>query len=254
MTGRSKQSTDTLDRPDRRRPEPLWHQVEQSIRTAIDGGRWRPGTRIPGEDQLTGMLGVSRITVRHALAKLEAAGVLRREHGRGTFVRTPRLVAGTRMLTSFSDEMAALGLEVSTRVLAVRQVPATDIVAEALEIEAGTPVVRLRRLRFGGTHPIGIQTAHLRVDRVDRLSASEIGATSLYRLLRERYGIRPAWADEVFRVAGASRRDAELLGIAPGEAVFTVERITSDEHGPFEFTMSTMRGDRYEIRSSLHAP
>ncbi len=80
-----------------------------------------------------------------------------------------------------------------------------------------------------------------------------VGDRSLYTLLRERYGIHPALAEEVYRVAGAGRRDAELLGIDPGAAVFLVERITSDERGPFEYTLSTMRGDRYEIRSSLRA-
>ena len=245
--------TATLARPDRRRPEPLWHQVEQSIRATIDGGGWDPGTRIPGEDRLTSMLGVSRITVRHALANLEAAGVLRREHGRGTFVRTPRLVAGTRALTSFSEEMAALGLEISTRVLDVRRVAAGEPVAAALEVPVGTRVVRVRRLRFGGSHPIGVQTAHLRLDRVDGLGAGDLGEGSLYQLLRDRYGIRPAGAEEVYRVAGATSRDATLLGLDPGDAVFVVERVTSDERGPFEFTMSTMPGDRYEIRSSLRA-
>jgi GntR family transcriptional regulator len=243
----------TMTRPDRRRPEPLWHQVEQSIRAAIDSGTWKAGARLPGEDQLTDLLGVSRITVRHALANLEAAGILRREHGRGTFVRSARLVAGTRALTSFSEEMSALGLDVATRLLDVRRIKATGPIAEALEIVEGSAVVRLRRLRFGGGQPIGVQAAHLRGDRVDGLTAADVGDGSLYTLLRERYGIHPALAEEVYRVAGAGRRDAELLGIAPGDAVFFVERITSDERGPFEYTLSTMRGDRYEIRSSLRA-
>ena len=243
----------TMTRPDRRRPEPLWHQVEQSIRAAIDSGTWKAGARLPGEDQLTDLLGVSRITVRHALANLETAGILRREHGRGTFVRSARLVAGTRALTSFSEEMSALGLDVATRLLDVRRIKATGPIAEALEIDEGSAVVRLRRLRFGGGQPIGVQAAHLRGDRVDGLTAADVGDGSLYTLLRERYGIHPALAEEVYRVAGAGRRDAELLGIAPGDAVFFVERITSDERGPFEYTLSTMRGDRYEIRSSLRA-
>ncbi len=242
-----------MNRPDRRRPEPLWHQVEQSIRSAIELGTWESGTRIPGEDQLTEMLGVSRITVRHALANLKTAGILRREHGRGTFVRPARLVASTRALTSFSEEMTALGLSVSTRVLDVRRVAATDRIADGLETPDGTPVARVRRLRFGGQQPIGIQTAHLRLDRIPDLTAAELGDGSLYGLLRERYGIQPAWAEDVYRVAGASTRDAELLGIDRGHAVFMVERITSDERGPFEYTLSTMRGDRYEIRSTLRA-
>jgi GntR family transcriptional regulator len=242
-----------VTRPDRRRPEPLWHQVEQSIRAAINSGTWASGNRIPGEDQLTEMLGVSRITVRHALANLKTAGILRREHGRGTFVRAARLVASTRALTSFTDEMASLGFDVSTQVLDVRRLHAINRIAEALEIPDGTVVVRLRRLRFGSQQPIGIQTAHLRVDRVPDLKAADVVNASLYRLLRENYGIEPAWAEEIYRVAGASRRDAELLRIDPGHAVFMVERITSDERGPFEYTLSTMRGDRYEIRSTLRS-
>ena len=106
-------------------------------------------------------------------------------------------------------------------------IAATDRVAEALEIDAG--------------------------DRVDGLTAGDLDDGSLYALLRECYGIHPALAEEVYRVAGAARRDAEPLGIRRGDAVFVVERITSDERGPFEYTLSTMRGDRYEIHSSLCA-
>src|SRR4051812_24222717 len=244
----------TLARPDRQRPEPLWHQVEQSVRAAIDGGSWRSGARIPGEDELTKVLGVSRITVRHALSNLQSAGVLRREHGRGTFVRSARLVADTRALMSFSQEMAALGLDTGTRVLDVSWDTASDRVAEALEVAETTAVVRVRRLRFGGGQAIGVQTAHLGGDRVDGLSSVNIGDGSLYQLLRDRYALYPVLAQELYRVGVAGTAEAELLGIAAGDAVFVVERITSDERGPFEYTTSTMHGDRYEIRSTLHAP
>jgi GntR family transcriptional regulator len=245
-------------RPDRRRPEPLWHQVEQSLRREIDAGRWPSGSRIPGEAELTTLLGVSRITVRHALANLEAAGVLRREHGRGTFVRSPRLVAGTRALTSFSHEMAALGITVGSRLIGVDVAPAPADVAEALEISAGDDVVSVRRLRLGGGQPVGVQTAHLRADRVPGFLAGDLDAGgsaggSLYAVLQQRFGIVASDASEVFRVAGASGDDAALLEIAPQTPVFVVERLTSDERGPFEFTRSTMRGDRYEIRTTLRA-
>src|SRR6266581_2662697 len=101
-----------LAAPDRSRPEPLWHQVERAILARVSEGHWPIGSRIPAEDQLCKLLGVSRITVRHALRNLEDSGTLRREHGRGTFVRSAALVAGTRNLTSFTDEMATLGMKV----------------------------------------------------------------------------------------------------------------------------------------------
>ena len=70
-----------LQRPDRRRPEPLWHQAEMALRELIERGEWASGSQIPNEDRLCDMLGISRITVRHALRNLEEAGLLRRRAG-----------------------------------------------------------------------------------------------------------------------------------------------------------------------------
>jgi len=236
--------------PDRNRPEPLWHQVERAILARISEGHWPTGSRIPAEDQLCKLLGVSRITVRHALRNLEESGTLRREHGRGTFVRSAALVAGTRNLTSFTDEMATLGMHAGSRLIARDAIPATAPMAAALEIGEGERVVRIRRLRLGDNAPIGIQTAHLRFDRAGGLLDEEVTG-SLYAHLQARYGIVPSEASEVYRVGAVSEDEASLLEVAAGSPAFVVERTTVDARGPFEFTLSTMRGDRYLIRSTL---
>lgn len=237
---------------DRNRPEPLWHQAEQALRTAIANGTWPDGAQLPNEGKLSEMLGVSRITVRHALRNIEESGLLRREHGRGTFVRNATVIAGVRGLTSFTQEMADRGLVVGSRVLDIVEVPASDEVADALEVPAGAPVCRIRRLRAGNNLPIGIQTAHLPASRVPGLSAFEGPLLSLYDTLRTRFGIVPEEAREIYRVGTVSEADAALLELTPGSPVFIVHRIAADRGGPFEFTVSTMRGDRYEIRSKLH--
>ena len=158
-----------LQRPDRRRPEPLWHQAEMALRGLIERGEWTSGSQIPNEDRLCDMLGISRITVRHALRNLEEAGLLRREHGRGTFVRSATVVAGVRGLTSFTDEMKTLALAASTRLLEAHLIQADEEIADALEIALGEQVVQLKRLRLGNGMPIGIQTSHLPVSRVPGL-------------------------------------------------------------------------------------
>ena len=201
------------------------------------------------------MLGVSRITVRHALRNLEAAGVLRREHGRGTFVRTPRLVAGTREPHQLQrgDGRARAGRS-APGVLDVRRVRggraggggARDAGRHARRAHSAPALRRQPPDRHPDRAPAPRSCRRPRA----RPTSARVRCT---QLLRDRYGIRPAGAEEVYRVAGATSRDAALLGLDPGDAVFVVERITSDERGPFEFTMSTMRGDRYEIRSTLRA-
>lgn len=241
-----------FEKPNRSRPEPLWHQAEQAMRALISSGEWATGAQIPNEERLCDLLGVSRITVRHALRNLEDSGLLSREHGRGTFVRSPTVIAGVRGLTSFTQEMVNLGLDVGTRLLDAQRVAADPQVAGALEIEEGTPVVRLRRLRLGNDQPIGIQTAHLPEARVPGLLDAAGRIASLYDTLKAAYGIVPLEAREIYRIGAVKPEDAELIQLPAGSPAFVVERIAFDRRGPFEFTVSTMRGDRYEIRSVLH--
>ena len=254
--GRSGMEADTMSeatypQPDRRRPEPLWYQVEQAIRTIVKGGEWATGAQIPAEDRLCSMFGVSRITLRHALRNLEEHGLLRREHGRGTFVRSTTLVAGTRELTSFTQEMGHLGLVVGSRLLDCSLTTANAATAAALEIDEGDPVVRIRRLRLGNDAPIGIQTAQLSTARVPGFLDSGCRKARSTKRWKSATASCRVEAREVYRVAAVGAEDAALLDLAEGSPAFVVERITTDERGPFEFTVSIMRGDRYEIRSTL---
>lgn len=240
-----------IRRPDRNRPEPLWHQTEQSLRDMILRGDWQDGDQLPNETRLTEMLGVSRITLRHALRRLEESGHLRREHGRGTFVRRSTIVAGIRGLTSFTEEMAFLGDQVGTRGTDATELPAEGDIAEALALRPGDPVIRLRRVRLSNGNPIGVQTAYLPAHRVPGFLPFAGELTSLYDLLHDRWGIAPQSAEELYRAGTVSAEDAADLSVAPGSPAFEVRRTTSDAQGPFEYVESTMRADRYEIRSRL---
>lgn len=240
--------TPSAQRLDRSRPEPLYHQLETDLRERILAGEWEPGEQIPTEERLGELYGVSRITIRQAVRNLVDSGYLERGQGRGTFVREPVLVAGERGLRSFSEEMRALDLEPGARVLDARTVPARGAVAEHLGLEGGAEVHRLRRLRTGDGKPIGLQTAHLPAARFPGLAAELAGGASLYQVLRTEYGVELDHARETFSVVRISKDAAQLLGVEPGEPAFHVERIAYDATGPFEYTVSVMRGDRYRIQ------
>lgn len=253
-TGANKSDSDgkaRLSRPDRSRPEPLWHQVVQTLSTTIEEGIWSPGDQLPGESHLCQLLGVSRITIRHALQKLDEQGLVRKEHGRGTFVRSSRLIGGSPSVTSFSGEMRALGRQPGGALLDAEIAMADTRTASALGLSEPREVLRVRRLRTGDGLPIGIQTAHILCDFVPGLDGADVADRSLYDLLEERFGLTPVTAEEVYRVGAASDEEAALLDVEPGSPVFLVLRVSSSEQGPFEFTTSTMRGDRYEIRTTL---
>ena len=86
--------------------------LEQLIDTEL-----HPGDAIPSERTLVTRLGVSRVTVRQAIADLVEGRVLERVHGKGTYVTGPQ-VDSRLHLTSFSREMRDRGLVPATVVLA----------------------------------------------------------------------------------------------------------------------------------------
>jgi GntR family transcriptional regulator, N-acetylglucosamine utilization regulator len=233
---------------------PLYHQVELDMRRRVEDGQWRAGDRIPSESELCDHYGASRITIRRAISELVADGLLVRYPGRGTFVREPTFTAGPRGLTSFTQEMASLGLRASAKVMDVRRRPVPADVGDRLGLSEAEDVVVLTRLRTGDGKPMGVQTAYLPAELVPGMELAELGDGSLYTFLAEMYGVQPAEAEEVFEVGPIRGADAQLLDVRSGTCGFHVERLTLDADGrPIEYVRSVIRGDRYRIRMSLSA-
>ena len=67
---------------------PKYQQVYAALRREIQSGRWKRGDRLPSEADLVQTYGASRITVGRAVRELQAAGLVERRAGSGTYVRT----------------------------------------------------------------------------------------------------------------------------------------------------------------------
>ena len=68
---------------------PKYAMVRDYLSERIDSGEYQPGDRLPTEDSLVEILGVSKGPIRQAVSDLEQRGVLRKVQGRGTFVCEP---------------------------------------------------------------------------------------------------------------------------------------------------------------------
>src|SRR5918992_430455 len=86
------------DSIDRMSDRPAYRQIADQLRRAITTGELAAGEQLPSERQLEQQYGVSRTTVRQAVARLQTEGLIVAEHGRGLFVRSrPSLQPGRRM-------------------------------------------------------------------------------------------------------------------------------------------------------------
>jgi GntR family transcriptional regulator len=236
-------------------PIPLYHQLKMVILREIEAGRWKPGDRIPTENELIARFRVSKITVRQALRELATLGYIRREQGRGTFVQRPPLEEGPRGLTSFTDEMQHHGLIATSQVLEQGLIAGPDDITAKLQLANAAPVFRLRRLRFADGEPMGLQTAYVPSALVPRIDEMPFTDVSLYQVLRSEYNLHPVTARETHIAVLVSSEEAGLLRIPPGSPALAAERMTYLADGtPLECVRSIMRGDRYKIVLDLASP
>lgn len=231
---------------------PLYYQIRESILADIRSGRLKPNDPLPSEQQLSAQLGVSRMTARQALQSLCMLGVAYRYRGKGTFVSGVKFEMNFRQVRSFTEEMSALGMSVSSKVLSLDVVRASSEIAEALRLAPGSEIVRLRRLRIGDGVPMAIELCHLAHHLCPGFAEYFSPGDSLYEVLAKRYGIRIKFSDETVEASRTLAEDARLLGISRGSPIFLFTRVSYSESGqPVEYVKSRYRSDRYKIVNRL---
>ena len=224
-------------------------QIEEWLAEAIEAGRLAPGDRMPTEQDLSEWLGVSRMTLRHALATLSRRGLVDRAVGRngGTFVAQPKLEQDRTTLAGFSEQLRRHGMVAGARVLSAAERPARPGVAAALKIAVGDPVCEIRRVRLGDGNPIAVECSAFPAALFPGLLQCRLDG-SLYDLLDEKYQQRPGRARESLEPVTAGVREAEALEIREGAPLMLVERIAYAQAGhPVEFARDLFRGDRTRI-------
>jgi GntR family transcriptional regulator len=232
--------------------------IERWFAEAIFSGRLRPGDKLPREQDLAGTFGVSRMTLRQALAGLQSRGVLDRIPGRsgGTFVCEPRIDCDLTGLVGFTEQLRRAHLRASARLVETSTIAAPREVAAALNIGHTALVHEVVRVRSALRTPLAIERSYFPAAIFpDLLTQSLTG--SLYRLMSTRYNQLPRTGTEFLRPVSAGAEEASLLGVAAGTALMLVERTAFAASGlPVEFARDLFRPDRVRIsvRSGWQEP
>jgi GntR family transcriptional regulator len=231
--------------PASRTPE----EVRRALAEQIDSGSLRPGQRLGAERALAADLGVSRATLRQALAVLEEGGLVRRVPGRGggTFVAKGKIERDLSRIVGVPALLRSQGVLAGTRVVSARLAEADDLAAQALRARPGELVVDLVRIRLADGSPFSLEHARFPARRFPGLLELPLGG-SVYELLEEQFGVKPAEATERIEVVLASADEAAILDIEPGAPLMAITRTTTDTDGePMEFSRDLFRADRTRI-------
>ena len=229
---------------------PRYMQLHKRIADAVAQGVARSGAPLPPEREVAAITGLSRVTVRKAIALLVDEGLIVQKQGSGSFIsgKAPRIEQTLTRLTSFSEDMARRGKS-SASVWMERGVfmPSADEVA-VLNLGDAASVSRIARLRTADGQPLAIERASLPFDILPNPLAVE---TSLYEVLEGR-GLRPVRAVQKISAINLGAEDAALLEVTPGVAGLRIERVSYLDDGRVaEFTRSLYRGDTYNFVAEL---
>jgi GntR family transcriptional regulator len=206
---------------------PLHRQLFLVLHDEIERGLIVPGDPLPTEQTLCDQFGVSRITVRRALADLAEQGYIERRQGVGSFVREhgPTEPADLSLAgRSYMDGLRQSQFETEVEVveLGTRRPPRT--IAEALGTSGELlHIVRVRRQRRTG-EPLIVSDAWLPNELADTLTESALLRSPLYELLSDAGVVMDRVQHEITaEIAGP--RNAHLLDTAIGAALLRLNRL-----------------------------
>lgn len=234
---------------DRSGPVPLYFQVAQHLRAAIEDGSLPAGSRIENEIKLAEELGMSRPTIRRAIQELVDQGLLVRRRGVGTQVVMGRF-ARTVELSSLHDDLARENRNPTTKVLQHMLVEVDARVAEHLGLVPGTTVLNIKRLRYADGVPFALLTNYLApgYNDITRESLEEFG---LYQLMRGR-GATMRVAKQSIGARGANDEESAHFEIPKQSPVLTMSRTLYDGSGKAaEFGIHSYRPDLYSFEVTL---
>jgi GntR family transcriptional regulator len=232
---------------------PLYQRIARSLEAQIGSGALASGDRLPSERRLAEELGASRMTARQAVKWLERHGLIETRIGRGSFVARPRIQKQLRTLRGFTEEMRLGGRKASSIVLDAGVGIADQEVSAALGLAENTAVHRLVRVRLVDTEPTALERTEIPLALAPGLlEKSDFSKTSLYRVLREDYGVVPTEAEETVSADLPDAAIAAALGVNRDAPVLRFVRRTFDGRGrPFEYVRSAYRGDCFTMRVRL---
>jgi len=234
----------------------VWQQLRADLLSRIENGALAPGDALPPEAALAQAYGVSRLTIRRALADLARIGVLRTEHGVGSFVATRtlrhRIDDGQ---VSLLESMAKRGHAVRQQVLEIRRAdPALTAGTSGAPTDPATrdydfpdfpgPVVEYRYIRWVDDLPWSVSFAAVPAELAP---PDWDGGNSVFAAMTDAHGIEIRRDDRMFSAVPATPEDAAWLEVPVGTPLLLLRGTNSDAQGrAVAYIVHRIRGDRAE--------
>ncbi|MCC9708842.1 GntR family transcriptional regulator [Streptomyces sp. MNU76] len=226
-------------------------EIAEALRRAIDREEYTVGSLLPPETELAARYGVSRGTVRQAVATLTAEGLIGSRQGARRVVLAGRRSQSFAELRSFAQWARAMGREATGRVITQEYRTATAEDRVRLQLAPGAQVLHVLRLRGLDGQPVLLERTVYADWIAPAVEPIEEDCPSVTQRLLDDTGLVFAYGEHVIDAVAAGARDAELLTVRRTSPLLRVRRVTTTREGrPVEWSDDRYRPDA--VTFSVH--
>ncbi|MDO9483322.1 MAG: GntR family transcriptional regulator [Hydrogenophaga sp.] len=208
----------------------LHRQLFLALREQIRRGVYRVGDHIPTDEQLCQSFGVSRITVRRAVADLVEEGWVERRIGRGTFVKKSSANDVGFNRATFTESLAKRSKQTQVAVLEVSKCSPPPHVAAAMGLSKETQVLYASRLRSISKVPLLFVDSWVLLEYAGAITVDTLKARSISEMLLSE-GVRFRFVTEELFAVAADPHVATHLQVQVGAPLLSVARLVSRDVG-----------------------
>ena len=226
-------------------------QVYTVLSQALAEGDIAAGEALPSEPSLVRQYGVSRTTVRRALARLAAERCIVRRRGSGTFARDKVVrTVSARQIASIIDDPRGVATNTTVRLLELKITPTPDFLHREWP-EFGPQVLTIRRVRYVDHEPVALVTAYVPEELGKQLTARRLGSDTVIAAL-DKLGFHSTTNEQEMTAVAADPITAKHLGFGVGSPVLNMRCLARDAHGRIlRYANYLYRPDRYEIHTVI---
>jgi GntR family histidine utilization transcriptional repressor len=228
---------------------PRYQQIKALILSRLASGEWSPDDRVPSENELVKLTGVSRVTVNRALRELADAGLLVRVQGVGTFVAGSKPQSALLELRDIAEEMAERGSTHTTRVHALETRRTDAALARAFGLPERAEIFHCRLTHLENGLPVQFEERY-----VNPVIAPDFLGQDFTRITPYRYltgCAPPERVEHVVEAMVASAEAAAALEILPEAPCLVIHRRTWSWRVVATRAWLTHPGSRYRLGGAL---
>lgn len=225
--------------------ETRYEAVKRHVMDAIEAGEYGAGDKLPSENELVRMMGVSRMTVNRALRELTEQGHIVRRAGMGSFVAGRRMRGHAADIMSIRDELASRGENWAAVVQTLAQERAQPDIEVKFDSPTDLELFHMVILHSGDTRPIELEERWVNpAIAPDMLGQDFTEITTTEYLLSVAPLLR---AEHVVRAVVPTVHEAFLLGVCDKTPCLEISRKTWTGERVASYARLLYPGDRYEL-------